>query len=54
MRFNNFRIWEMNCFEKAWSDWLACKNPYAEEDAVMLKADGRRFMNLIALTGNKH
>lgn len=51
---DNFGIWEMNCFEKAWSDWLACKNPYAEEDAVMLKADGGRFMNLIALTGNKH
>lgn len=45
------RIWQMDCFQKAWGDWLAAKNPYALADREMLQADGGRFMNLIGITG---
>lgn len=49
---NNFQIAEMDCFDEAWGDWLACDNPYAAEDRQMMAADGGRYMNLIRLTGN--
>ena len=48
---NSFRISEMDCFDQAWQDWLACDNPYAVEDRQMMEADRGRFMNLIKLTG---
>ena len=50
---NEFRIWEMECFDKAWEDWFLTDNPYAAEDKAMLKADGGKYMNLIGLTGRK-
>lgn len=50
---NEFRIWEMECFDKAWEDWFLTDNPYAAEDKAMLKADSGRYMNLIGLTGRK-
>lgn len=46
-----FQITEMNCFYKAWADWLACGNPYAIEDKPMMEADNGRYMNLIKLLG---
>lgn len=48
----NFAIAEMDCFAKAWSDWLACDNPYAVEDRKMIDTDNGRYMNLIKITGN--
>ena len=47
----DFNIAEMDCFSKAWDDWLACDNPYASEDRSMIETDNGRFMNLIKLTG---
>ncbi|MCG8483034.1 MAG: methyltransferase domain-containing protein [Clostridia bacterium] len=47
----NFKISEMNCFHKAWSDWLSCGNPYALEDKDMMDTDNGRYMNLIKLSG---
>ena len=47
----DFQIAEMNCFDRAWNDWLACDNPYAVEDRLMIETDNGRFMNLIKLTG---
>lgn len=47
----DFCISEMHCFDKAWSDWLSCDNPYAIEDLPMMKTDGGRYMNLIQLKG---
>lgn len=47
----DFRISEMDCFDRAWSDWLSCSNPYAVEDSRMIETDHGRFMNLIKLTG---
>lgn len=47
----DFEIKEMKCFDKAWSDWLSCENPYAIEDRDMIAADGGRYMNLISITG---
>lgn len=46
-----FQIAEMDCFERAWNDWLSCDNPYAVEDRLMIQTDNGRFMNLIKLTG---
>lgn len=43
---------EMNCFDKAWQDWLICDNQYAIEDRKMIETDGGRYMNLIKITGN--
>lgn len=48
----NFKIMEMNCFDKAWQDWLICDNQYAIEDRKMIETDGGRYMNLIKITGN--
>lgn len=50
-KLRDFRIWEMNCFDTAWEDWLQTENPYAISDRPMIAADHGRFMNLIALTG---
>lgn len=47
-----FQIAEMDCFDRAWTDWLACDNPYAVEDRLMMETDNGRFMNLIKLTGS--
>ena len=47
----DLKIWQMNCFENAWKDWLQTDNPYAIEDRKMLQADGGRYMNLIGVTG---
>lgn len=47
----NFTINTMQCYNKAWSDWLQTDNPYAIEDRAMFKADNDRFMNLISITG---
>ena len=47
----DFNIAEMDCFSRAWDDWLACDNPYASEDRSMIETDNGRFMNLIKLTG---
>lgn len=47
----DFRLWEMDCFEQAWLDWLNTENPYAIEDRKMMAADNGRFMNLIGITG---
>ena len=47
-----FQITEMDCFDKAWNDWLSCDNPYAVEDRLMIQRDNGRFMNLIKITGN--
>lgn len=49
-----FQIAEMDCFDRAWNDWLSCDNPYAVEDRLMIQKDNGRFMNLIKLTGNIH
>lgn len=46
-----FQIAEMDCFDRAWNDWLSCDNPYAVEDRKMIQTDNGRFMNLIKLTG---
>lgn len=48
----NFQIAEMDCFPKAWKDWLSCDNPHAVEDRLMIETDHGRFMNLIKITGN--
>ncbi len=48
---DNMNIWQMECFDEAWSDWLATDNPYAVDDRAMIKTDNGRFMNLIGITG---
>lgn len=46
-----FQIAQMDCFDRAWNDWLSCDNPYAVNDRLMIKTDNGRYMNLIKLTG---
>ena len=48
----DFQITEMDCFDRAWNDWLSCDNPYAVEDRLMIETDNGRFMNLIKITGS--
>ena len=47
----DFNIYELECFDKAWRDWLCCDNPYAIKDVDMIKTDNGRYMNIIGLTG---
>ena len=48
---NSVIIKEMNCFDRAWSEWLSTDNPYAIEDREMIKRDNGRYMNLISAVG---
>lgn len=48
---DDFQISEMDCFDKAWGDWLSCDNPYAKQDKYMIDTDNGRYMNIIKLTG---
>lgn len=48
---SNFNIWQMECFDSAWNDWLSTDNPYAISDRDMIKTDNGRYMNLIGITG---
>ena len=50
-KLQNFRIWELSCFDRAWQDWLGTENPYAVQDRDMISTDNGRFMNLIGITG---
>lgn len=52
LHLKDFQIAEMDCFDKAWNDWLSCDNPYAKDDILMIQRDNGRFMNLIKLSGN--
>lgn len=38
---------EMECFDAAWDDWLACDNEYAKGDAAAMNSGGREIMNLL-------
>jgi SAM-dependent methyltransferase len=42
-------IGEMDCFDRAWSEWLACDNEYAVGDRAAMQADAGNLMNLIAI-----
>ena len=48
---SNLEIKELNCFDKAWKDWLKTDNPYAIGDRPMIATDNGRFMNLISISG---
>ena len=43
---------EMNCFDRAWEDWLETDNPHAIEDVTMIETDAGRYMNIISITGS--
>ena len=42
-------IREMACNEQAWKEWLASANPYAIDDAEMMKAENGEYFNTIQL-----
>lgn len=46
-------IKEMDCYESAWADWLACDNPYALEDKIAMENGGFEHMNLISIIAKK-
>lgn len=48
---NGVIVKEMECFDEAWSDWLNTDNPHAVSDRDMMKTDGGKYMNLIAIIG---
>lgn len=50
-QLNQFKIFEMSCFDKAWNDWLSTENLYAIEDRKMIHTDNGRYMNIIGITG---
>lgn len=47
------KIAELDCFNDAWSSWLATKNSYAIRDKKMIAADDGRFMNLVGIIGHR-
>jgi len=49
--FDNFKIGEIECTNRAWSDWLSVDNPIAKQDIEMMKADDGKFLNMISVTG---
>lgn len=44
---------EMDCFKKAWDDWLQTGSPYAQNDIAWMNAGGWQYTNLIQITGLK-
>jgi cyclopropane fatty-acyl-phospholipid synthase-like methyltransferase len=50
---DDFSIKEMECTDRAWSDWLAADNPIAKRDIDMMKADNGKYLNLISVTGKR-
>ena len=40
---------EMDCCEAAWADWLACPDPYAQNDIKMMAAEGGNYFNLVMI-----
>lgn len=44
-------IKEMDCFDRAWIEWLSTNNPYAIEDREMIEKDNGQYMNLISVVG---
>ena len=50
-RLSDLEIREMDCFQKAWADWLATDDPHAIGDRAMMTADRGRYMNLVSITG---
>ena len=42
-------IRKMDCHKQAWTEWLACPNPYAAGDIDMMKADGGKYINTIQM-----
>ena len=45
-------IWEMECSDEAWEDWLASDNPYAVRDRDMMK-DAGHLLNLTGMIGKR-
>ncbi|WP_418949379.1 hypothetical protein [Slackia isoflavoniconvertens] len=37
----------------AWADWLACDNPYAQDDRAAIAAGALGYLNTIAITLRK-
>ena len=50
---NNLSIFELDCFEQAWGDWLNCDNTYAVTDRAAMNAGAGQYMNLIGITGQQ-
>jgi len=46
-------IEEMQCFDEAWRDWLACDNEYAIQDRPAMEAGAGKYMNLIAIIAKR-
>lgn len=45
---------EMDCHEKAWSEWLMCSdNPYAVGDREMMNAEGNKYYNHVQLVAQR-
>ncbi|KQN97777.1 hypothetical protein ASF12_21545 [Paenibacillus sp. Leaf72] len=44
---------EMNCFSKAWHEWLQCDNDHARDNIALLNADDGKYMNLISIIATK-
>ena len=42
-------LFEIDCFNDAWNDWLACDNDYARSDAAAMNSGGRDIMNLLGV-----
>ncbi len=42
-------VWEMECFEESWNDWLSCDNKYAVNDRKSMEAGAGKYMNIIAM-----
>lgn len=47
------KCWELDCLEAAWRDWLGCDNDYARRDIDMMKAEGGKYFNLVAITAKR-
>lgn len=47
-------MWEMECTEESWADWLECDNEYAQGDRASVEAGALDYLNTIALVLQKN
>ncbi len=47
-------MYQLNCTDEAWADWLACENEYAAGDRAAIEAGALKYLNTIAVLLRKN
>ena len=48
-RIEEVETWEMSCFDKAWDEWLACDNEFAQGDKVFFDSIIKPYTTFVGI-----